>query len=122
MGTADPISLSLSIQNLGPRGFEVVVSFVNEGEDWLVIKSAQVQITKDHESFGEHRLSFTNADHQGMVKLGQFSITEGHFHLNQDVDHRLFEFQVEVSYSYGDAVGIAHVTQQVETQKITKKS
>ena len=122
MRTPDPISLSLSIRNLGPRGFEVVVSIVNEGEDWLVIKSAQVQITKDHESFGEHRLSFTSADHEGSVKLGQFSITEGHFHLNQDVDHRHFEFQVEVSYSYGDAVGTAYVTQQVETQKITKKT
>lgn len=121
MDSIDPVMYSLDIRDLGTKGFEVVVSIVNEGEDWLVIKQASVAIAKDGESFGRHQFSFTKVDRSGVVKLGQFEIAEGHFHLNQDLDHRSFEFQVEIAYKYGDHDDTKRISRQVETQRITKK-
>ncbi len=117
----DPIDYTLEIRELGPNGFEVVVFVVNEGEDWLLVKRAEVVVTKDGQPFGRHPVSFIDADVHGNVRLGQFEIAEGHFHLAPDQhQHRLLTFTVDIDYRYGDHNQTQRLERKVETKRITR--
>lgn len=120
MRNGDPIDYTLEIRDLGGNGHEVVVFVVNEGEDWLVVRRGDVVVTKDGQPFGRHPLSFINADTHGTVRLGQFEIAEGHFHLARDVDHRLLDFTVDIDYKYGDHNQTQRLERRVETKRITR--
>lgn len=119
-GTTDPIDYNLEIRDLGPNGHEVVVFVVNEGEDWLIVRRADVVITKDGQPYGRHPISFIDTDSYGNVRLGQFEIAEGHFHLARDLDHRTVDFTVDIDYKYGDHNQTQRLERRVETQRITR--
>ena len=121
MESTDPISYSLDVKLLGSHGQEVLVTVVNEGEDWLLLKGAHVDITKDGKPWGRHALWFTGANQDGTMRLGQFETATGHFHLAPDPDHHLFKFQAGIDYRYGDHDDTQRLTKQVETQQITRK-
>lgn len=116
----DPISYSLEIKNLGANGYEVIVSIVNEGEAFLLVKRSHVEIIKDSQSCGRHKLSFVEANKLGEVRLGQFEIANGHFHLDQDFDHRLFHFKLDIDYRYDDHDNTRKISRRIDTHKITK--
>jgi len=120
MHGGDPIDYTLEIRDLGPNGHEVVVFVVNEGEDWLVVRHADVVVTKDGKPFGRHPVSFIHPDQYGNVRLGQFEIAEGHFHLARDVDHRQFDFTVDIDYKYGEQNKTQRLERRVETKRITR--
>jgi hypothetical protein len=118
---SDPVRYSIDVKELGKNGYEVVVSVINEGEDWLYVKGAQVEIEKDGESFGRHKADFLRTDAYGVVRLGQFEIAEGRFHLGPDHDHRTITFRVHLDYKYGDTEGETQkISRRVETQRITR--
>jgi hypothetical protein len=117
---ADPIDYTLEIRDLGPNGQEVVVFVVNEGEDWLWVRRAEVVITKDGQPYGRHAVSFIEADQHGGRRLGQFEIAEGHFHLARDLDHRMVDFAVDIDYRYGDHNQTQRLERRVETKRITR--
>ena len=117
----DPISFSLEIHELGPKGYEVILSIVNEGEDWLVVKHAEIEVIKDEKSFGRHPVLLYDADPYGMVRLGQFEIAHGHFHISPDLDHKLIDFKVAISYRYGDHDEMKKLSRRIETQRIKRK-
>jgi hypothetical protein len=120
MSFDDPIDYTLEIRDLGIRGFEIVVFIVNQGEDWLHIRRANVVITKDGQPFGRHEVSFTESDAQGMIRLGQFEIAEGRFHLAPDNNHRLLEFHVDIDYRYGDHEDTQRLERRIETKRISR--
>lgn len=120
MRGTDPIDYTLEIRDLGPNGHEVVVFVVNEGEDWLIVRRADVVITKDGQPFGRHPISFIGTDSYGNIRLGQFEIAEGHFHLARDLDHRTVDFTVDIDYKYGDHQQTQRLERRVETQRITR--
>ncbi len=120
MSFDDPIDYTLEIRDLGPRGFEVVVFVVNQGEDWLYIRRADVVITKDGQPFGRHEVSFTEHDARGFVRLGQFEIAEGHFHLAADSNHKQLDFHVDIDYRYGDHEQTQRLEKRIETQRIAR--
>jgi hypothetical protein len=117
---ADPIDYTLEIRDLGPNGHEVVVFVVNEGEDWLWVRRADVVITKDGQPYGRHPVSFIDADQHGGRRLGQFEIAEGHFHLAPDLDHRTVDFTVDIDYKYGEHQQTQRLERRVETKRITR--
>lgn len=117
---SDPVKYFIDIKELGKNGFEVVVSVVNEGEDWLYVKGAQIEIVKDGQSFGRRKVDFLRTDAQGVVRLGQFENAEGRFHLGADYDHRAITFHVHLDYRYGDVDETRKITREVETQRITR--
>jgi hypothetical protein len=117
---SDPSDYTLEIRDLGPNGHEVVVFVVNEGEDWLHLRRADVVITKDGQPFGRHAVSFIDPDERGGRRLGQFEIAEGHFHLARDMDHRLLDFTVDIDYKYGDHNQTQRLERRVETKRITR--
>ena len=117
---SDPIDYTLEIRELGANGFEVVVFVVNEGEDWLFVRRADVVVTKDGQPFGRHSVAFINADAKGGVRLGQFEIAEGHFHLARDRDHHLLQFTVDIDYRYGDHNETQRLERRVETKRISR--
>ena len=118
---SDPLRYSIDVKELGKNGYEVVVSVVNEGEDWLYVKGAEVEIEKDGTSFGRHKADFLRTDAYGIVRLGQFEIAEGRFHLGPDHDHRTITFRVHLDYKYGDAEEETQkISRRVETQRITR--
>jgi hypothetical protein len=122
MDDSEPIRYFLDVKNLGPKGFEVVVSVVNEGEDWLYVKGAQVEIDKDGKSFGRHPVAFLKKPGaNGAIRLGQFEIAEGHFHISQDLVHDSINFQVFIDYKFGDdSKQTQQFKRRVETKRITK--
>ena len=121
MTTDAPIRYFLEVKDLREKGYEVVVSVVNEGEDWLYVKDTQVDIQKDGRSFGRYPVFFPKGDKSGMVKLGQFEVAEGHFHIKQDVTHDMIRFHVLIDYRYGDHHRTQTISQRVETKRITHK-
>lgn len=120
MEDGDPIRYFLEVRDLKDKGYEVVVSLVNEGEDWLHIRGVVVDITKDGESFGRHEVSFPQADHSGHFSLDQFEVGEGHFHLAQDLSHQMMNVQVFIDYKYGDHRETQKISRRVETQQFRK--
>ena len=123
MNSLDPVQYSLDIRPLGDKGYEVLVTIVNEGEDWLVIEKGIVEISKDKENFGRHLLSFTGVDKgTGSIKLGQFENTSGRYHLNPDWHHKILTFKVEIFYKYGDRAQSIKLEKDIETQKIDRKN
>jgi hypothetical protein len=121
MTANDPIDYTLEIRDLGPNGHEVVVSVVNTGEDWLWLRKAEVLLAKDGQPCGRHEVSFLQKrDAKGLVRLGQFEIAEGHFHLARDLDHRLFDFRVEIDYRYGDHEVTQRLERRVDTKRISR--
>lgn len=117
---SDPIEYTLEIRDLGPNGHEVVVFVVNAGEDWLIVRRAEVVITKDGKLFGRHPVAFIDPDADGSRRLGQFEIAEGHFHLARDMDHRLLDFTVDIDYKYGDHNKTQRLKKRVESKRITR--
>lgn len=117
---SDPIDYTLEIRELGANGFEVVVFVVNEGEDWLLVRRAEVVVTKDGQPFGRHPVAFINSDAHGSVRLGQFEIAEGHFHLAPDLHHQQLKFTVDIDYRYGDHNQTQRLERRVETKRITR--
>lgn len=123
METNDPIRYFLEVRDLKDKGYEVVVSVVNEGEDWLHIQSVMVDITKDDEPFGRHEISFSQADRSsGHFTLDQFEVAEGHFHVARDFSHRTMSCQVFIDYKYGDHQETRKISRRVETQQFRKGS
>lgn len=121
MENDEPIRYFLDIKDLGAKGFEVVVSVVNEGEEWLYVKGAQVEVDKDGESYGRHPVAFLKTGTNGLIRLGQFEIAEGHFHVNQDLVHRSINFKVFIDYKFGDdSKETQKFSRRVETKRITK--
>jgi hypothetical protein len=121
MVSADPVKYFLDIKDLKDKGYEIVVSIVNEGEDWLYVKRAQVDIDKDGKSFGRHEVSFPNTDRAGMVRLGQFESAEGHFHIKDGIAHKTMDFKVLIDYRYGEHNDTQKIAKRVDTQRITRK-
>lgn len=117
---SDPIDYTLEIRDLGPNGHEVVVFVVNKGEDWLIVRRAEVVVTKDGRPFGRHPVAFIDPDPNGGRRLGQFEIAEGHFHLARDMDHRQLDFTVDVDYKYGDHNQTQRLERRVETKRIAR--
>lgn len=117
----EPIRYFLDIKNLGANGYEVVVSVVNEGEEWLYVRGAKVEIIKDNVSFGTHAVTFINADNKGVVRLGQFEIAKGNFHIQQDIEHNIINFRVLLDYKFGDYKNETQkISRRIETKRITK--
>ena len=117
----DPISYSLDVQMLGTNGYEVIISIVNEGEDFLLVKEAFVEVIKDEDSIGKFKVSFFGASPLGTMTLGQFEIAKGHFHIGKDLDHDLINFKVDISYRYDGHDSTRKISKRIETQRITKK-
>lgn len=115
-----PVRTFLEIKDLQDKGFEVVASVVNEGEDWLWIRGATVDVGKDGRSFGRHVVSFPGGGQP--IRLGQFESAEGHFHLAADLSVKAIACSVRVDYTYGDRPESQTVTQRVDTQRITRKA
>lgn len=122
MENSDPIRYFLEVKDLKDKGYEVVVSVVNEGEDWLHIRGVVVDITKDNEPFGRHDVSFPQADHSGQFSVDQFEVAEGHFHLAQDFTHQTMNVQVFIDYKYGDHQDTQKISRRVETQQFRKET
>ena len=118
---SDPVKYFIDVKELGKNGYEIVVSVVNEGEDWLYVKGAQVEVEKDGKSFGRHKVDFLRTDARGVVRLGQFENAEGRFHLGPDHDHHAITFHVHLDYKYGDGDGTQKISRRVETQRITRQ-
>ena len=116
---SDPVRYFLEVQDLRDKGVEVVLSVVNEGEDWLYVRGASVDIAKDGRSFGRHQVSFPGGGVRP-VRLGQFESTEGRFHLAQDPKVRNLDLNVLLDYRYGDHMDTRRITKRVETQAFSQ--
>jgi hypothetical protein len=120
MSFDDPVDTTLEIRDLGDHGLEVVVFVVNQGEDWLLVRRADVVVTKDGQPYGRHPVSFLKTNELGQVQLGQFEIAEGHFHLAADDHHRQYDFHVDVDYRYGDHQDTQRLERRIETKRIKR--
>jgi hypothetical protein len=115
----DPVRYFLEVLDLKDKGMEVVLSVVNEGEDWLYVRGASVDIEKDGRSFGRHSVSFPGGGLRP-VRLAQFESTEGRFHLARDPKAKSLNFSVLLDYRYGDHLDTRRISRKVETQQLMK--
>lgn len=121
MNEADPIRSFLDVRDLKDKGLEVVVSVVNEGEDFLFIRRVEVDISRDGQDFGRYPVSFPGDSAGGRIRLGQFEIAEGHFHLAPDPAPHRFAFEVHVDYKYGEHHDTQTLSRRVETQRLVRR-
>ena len=114
------IRYSLDIRDLGERGLEVVVSVVNEGEEILEIHHGVVEVVRDGVDLGRHPISFKGERAGGSVRLGQFEIAEGHFHLTGMGDQAHLHFRVHLDCRQGAAQETARISRRIDTVAIRR--
>lgn len=120
--TDDPIRYSLDIRDLGERGLEVVVTVVNEGEETVEIRRGAVEVHRDGQDLGSHAISFKGEGPGGQVRLEQFEIAEGHFHLVGVDGHAHLHFRVNLDCRHGAAVETARISRRIDTVAIRRRS
>lgn len=120
-GSNDRIRQFLELRDLGPHGLEVILRVVNEQEEKLTIRGSMVLVEKDGQRFGYHKVAFLGSGPDRVVELGQFEVAEGHFHIEQEVDHRLLHFTVYTDYIHGDEEEIRKISRRIATQSIRRR-
>lgn len=119
MVAIDPVRSFLDIKDLHDKGYEVVVSVVNEGEDWLYVRGAQVDVAKNGKAFGRHTVSFPGGGAKP-IRLGQFESVEGHFHLAPDTLVKDITCTVRLDYTYGERRDTRTIARKLETQRVAR--
>lgn len=110
----------LEVKDLGAKGYEVVVSLVNESEAPATIAQVDVEVLKDGVSAGHHRVTFPGP-HQGEIVLGQFEIAEGHFHLPPEQRAGELRFKVAIDCRSGDQDEVRRVSRRIQTGKFERR-
>lgn len=110
----------LDVQDLGPRGLEVLLSVVNEGEEVLVIRGASVEVSRDGRTLGLHQVGFEGMGRDGVLRLQQFEIAKGRFHQAREAEPAQLRFVVHVDCRRGDMPTTGRISRRIATGSFRK--
>lgn len=116
-----PLKHYLEVRDLGSRGYEVVVSVVNEAEAAATVRGVTVTVSKDGRGQGSHRLIFPGRHEGEAIELGQFEIAEGHFHLAPETRAKELRFQVAIDWSHDGKVETSRISRRIATGKFERR-
>jgi len=111
-----PIDYTVEIRGTNDRGAEVVVYLVNEDEPVLTATDVEVEYAVDGDWRGRHAVYFHDADHRGRVRLEQYVVAEGHFHIPDLGSAAELRTRVFLQAADDEHVERAKVSQRLETR------
>lgn len=111
----------LEVKDLGAKGYEVVVSLVNESEEPASIVAVEVEVHKDGVPTGRHRVTFPGRHPEDIITLNQFEIAEGHFHLAPESRAKELRFKVAIDCRVGDEDGTRQISRRIATGKFARR-
>lgn len=121
MSDDGPLKNFLEVRDLGTHGYEVVVSLVNEAEEITTIRQVTVEVLKDEVSCGRHRVVFPGQHDGEAIRLGQFEIAEGHFHLAPELQARELHFRVDMDWRCGDQDDTRRISRRISTGQFRRR-
>lgn len=121
MSDDGPLKEYLEVRDLGPHGYEVVVSLVNESEEITTIRRVTVEVLKDEVPCGRHRVVFPGQHDAEPIRLGQFEIAEGHFHLDPEQRAHELHFRVDMDWHCGEHEDSRRISRRIATGRIARK-